>query len=174
MEKICPWADAFDEMERLKQVDISLPTARNSNDFEIVSLNTRSLPTHFEDIKADMNMMSATVLPLQETSLFHNLDAGNNYDLAGKNVHFTSQGRNKGVATYFPAYFDVVDEVSHEKFQMTTIANCHMKITNVYRSTDAGADFLTSLADFVEDDSQMHIIMGETGISVSEMSLTIQ
>ena len=147
-------------MERLKQVGISLPTPLNNNDFKIVSLNIRSLPAHFADIKGDMNMMSAKVLLLQETSLSHNLDAGNKYDLAGKNVHFTSQGRNKGLATYFPASF-VVDEVSHEKFQMTTTANRHMKITNVYRSTNAGADFLISRADFIEDDSQMHIIMGD-------------
>ena len=164
LDKIDPFPDAFDEMTRLKTIDISLPVPKNANEFEIVSLNTRSLPAHFEDIKSDINLMSAKVLLLQETSLTPDIDVGNMYNLSGKNVGFTSQGRNKGLASYFPPDFQVISQISDARFQMTTISNSHMQITNVYRSANAGSDFLDYFDQFLShiiDKSKMQIIMGD-------------
>jgi exonuclease III len=164
IDKIVPFADAFDEMTRLKTIDISLPVPKNANKFEIVSLNTISLPAHFEDIKSDINLISAKVLLLQETSINPNINVGNMYNINGKTVHFTSQGHRKGLASYFPPDFQVVNEISFDEFQMMTIANSHMQITNVYRSSKAGSDFLDYFDRFLADildKSKMQIIMGD-------------
>jgi hypothetical protein len=163
-DKITPFPEAFDEMTRLKTIDISLSVQKSANEFEIVSLNTISLPAHFEDIKSDINLTSAKVILLQETSLTPDIDVGNMYNLNGKNVHYTSQGHRKGLASYFPPDFELISEISDAKFQMTTISNIHMQITNVYRSANAGSDFLDYFDHFLSyiiDKSKMQIIMGD-------------
>ena len=93
--------------------------------------------------------MSANVILLQETSLTPDIDVGNMYNLNGKNVGFKSQGHRKGLASYFPPDFKVVDQISDAKFQMMTISNRHMQITNVYRSSNAGSDFLDYFDQFL-------------------------
>ena len=159
--KAVPWPDALVEMKRLEVLDLSLPIQIPLNQFEIVSLNVISLPSHFEDIKVDPNLMSAKVLLLQETSLTNNLGDNHRFNLEGKMCHFNSSGHRKGLATYFTPDFSVLLDKTHGRFQMTSISNGELIITNVYRSKDAGRDFLQSLESFIQDKSKVHIFMGD-------------
>ena len=162
VDKAVPWPDAMVEMKRLEVLDLSLPIQIPFNQFEIVSLNVISLPSHFEDIKVDPNLMSAKVLLLQETSLTTNLEDSLRFKLEGKMCHFNSSGHRKGLATYFTPDFSVVLDATHGRFQMTSISNGELIITNVYRSGDAGKQvFLESLTSFIEDKSKTHILMGD-------------
>ena len=150
--KAVPWPDALVEMKRLEVLDLSLPIQIPLNQFEIVSLNVISLPSHFEDIKVDPNFMSAKVLLLQETSLTTNLEDSLRFKLEGKTCHFNSIGHRKGLVTYFTPDFSVIFDATHCRFQMTLISNGELIITNVYRSGDAGKIiFLESLTSFIED-----------------------
>ena len=149
------------EMKRLEALDLSLPVQIPLNQFEIVSLNVISLPSHFDDIKVDPNLMTAKVLLLQETSLTKNLEDSIRFKLEGKICHFNSSGHRKGLATYFPPDFSVVMDVTHGRFQMTSISNGELTITNVYRSGDAGKRFDESLTNIIEDKSRTHILMGD-------------
>ena len=106
--------------------------------------------------------MSAKVLLLQETSLTTNLEDSLRFKLEGKMCHFNSSGHRKGLATYFTPEFSVVLDATHGRFQMTSISNGELIITNVYRSGDAGKQvFLESLKRFIEDKSKTHILMGD-------------
>ena len=119
VDKAVPWPDALVEMKRLEVLDLSLPIQIPLNQFEIVSLNVISLPSHFEDIKVDPNFMSAKVLLLQETSLTTNLEDSLRFKLEGKMCHFNSSGHRKVIATYFTPDFSVVLDVTHGRFQIT-------------------------------------------------------
>ena len=160
-DKIVPWPDAMKEMARLEKLDLTITDQMPTNDFEIVSLNTISLVTHYDDIRVDPNLMSANVLLLQETSLPINFDDNNSYNLPNKMSHFNSRGHRKGLATYFPPGFRVLKDVAHDRFQMSSVSSDKIIITNVYRSKDAGQDFLDALTSFIQDKSKIHILLGD-------------
>ena len=74
VDKAVPWPDALLELKRVKVLDMSLSIQIQLNQFEMVSLNFISLPSHLEDIKVGPKLMSAKVLLLQEISLTTNLE----------------------------------------------------------------------------------------------------
>ena len=86
--------------------------------------------------------MSAKVLLLQETSLTTNLEDSLRFKFKGKICHFNSNGHRKGLATYFTPDFSVILDATHGRFQMTSIFSGELIITNVYRSGDAGKNYI--------------------------------
>ena len=103
-------------------------------------------------------MVCAKVLLLQETT---NLEDSLRLELEGKICHFNSSGHRKGLATYFTPDFTIVMDVTHRRFQMTSISNGELTITNVYRSQDVGKRFDESLTNIIEDRSKTHNLMGD-------------
>ena len=55
--KMQAFPEALEEFARLKCLDISKPEEFNPLLFKIVSLNTRSLNAHIEDIKKDQRLI---------------------------------------------------------------------------------------------------------------------
>ena len=64
IDKIKPWIDAVEEMKRLDQLD---KERQKSVVFKLISMNTNSLQAHYQDILADNELLSSTVVCLQET-----------------------------------------------------------------------------------------------------------
>ena len=75
--------------------------------------------------------------------------------------HFNSRGHRKGLAIYFPLGFSPSMDANHDRFQLSSISSDKMIITNVYRSKDAGAEFLDTLSNFIQDRSKIHVFMGD-------------
>ena len=101
VDRAVPWPDAMVEMKRLYVLDLSLSIQIPLNQFEIVSLNVLSLPSHFEDIKVDSNLMSAKVLLLHDISLTIFFEDSLRFKLEGKMCHFQQQWPQEGVCYFF-------------------------------------------------------------------------
>ena len=162
-KKMHPHPAALEELERLIALEIPLPQpSSDPNELEIVSLNTISLSTHIQDIKADPTIMSAQVILLQETSFPANtVMPGPRYDLPDRESQFASLGHRRGLATYFPSSFNHQNTFLDQKFQIATITSDMLNITNVYRSNVADKHFTDMLAYHTSDDSKTQLILGD-------------
>ena len=94
--KIKPWSDALEEMERLDALD---KERKNSEVFRMPTMNTRSLQSHFDDIVNDHSLLSSSVICIQETWLKPE-DNGRNYQIEGKICFMNNVQRGAGIATY--------------------------------------------------------------------------
>ena len=158
-----PWADAMDELARLRESDIATFLWEESTTFKIVSLNIVSLAKHMKDIQADKDMTKANIILLQETSFTSDMRPNAGYDL-GPNFQkeFNSQGKGKGVAVYYPQDFQVTNQNKEETFQITTIESEKLAITNVYRSSNASFNFCKDLRILLNNmEEKSHLIMGD-------------
>ena len=89
---------------------------------------------------------------MQETWLECHEESDNVYQLISFKVHFNSQGRGKGIVTYFPDNFAVEQSVADSQFQITKIVSNTMAVINVYRSDKASDRFLTELEELINFD----------------------
>ena len=125
IDKMVPWPDALLELERLESFDLAYDLVEDyAQCFVITSLNTIDIRTHINDIKADRFMTSANVNLFQDTSLDKNLYDGQ-YDMASKSVYFNSVGHRKGIASYVPSNFYLLNDINQDKFQMSTFLTSH-------------------------------------------------
>ena len=159
-----PWIEAMEEMERLQEIDIgSFLMSKPTKSFKIASLNCVSLPKHFKDIKADRDLMTCNAILLQESTFTSDMRPDAGYDIGPSyKKKFNSQGKNKGLATYYPKEFHTTEESNKARFQMTTVESDNLQITNVYRSHDAGFDFERELKIIFNNmEGKNHLIMGD-------------
>ena len=135
---------AFQELKRLEE------TALNTDGigtFDVACLNVRSLRKHFEDIKVLMNF-DLKVICLQETWLeLH--ESSNEYTLSNFNVCLNSQGRGKGIASYFDSSYNCTINICEKDVQITKVSSREIDIVNVYRSSSNStlAERFTTLLD---------------------------
>ena len=161
IDKMVPWPDALLELERLESFDLAYDLVEDyAQCFVITSLNTIDIRTHINDIKADRFMTSANVNLFQETSLDKNSYDGQ-YDMASKLVYFNSVGHQKGIASYVPPNFNLLNDINQDKFQMSTFLSNELAITNVYRSNNAPEEFLANMINCVESVTTTHMFIGD-------------
>ena len=147
-DKIKPWSSALEELERMNSIAVNNPESIDRK-FRITSLNTSSLRNHIEDIKSDYHLIGSNVICLQETWLASHEESDNIYQINHLNSHFNSQGRGKGIVTFFPDDFIVETSVADPQFQMTKIVSSSMAVINVYRSDKASDKFLRELEKLI-------------------------
>ena len=161
INKMIPWPDALEELERLEGLDLAYNMEEFYEDcFVIPSLNTIDIRTHIDDIRADCFMSSANVNLFQETSL-DKVCVDGRYDLPSKFVFFNCAGHRKGIASYVPSDYIHLNDICHNKYQLTTVISKTIAITNVYRSNDASKDFLTHMLNCVESVTINHLLIGD-------------
>ena len=98
----------------------------------IISMNIRSLPKHYQNILHDQHMR-ASVIALQET--WCAVDKDNDHlQLPGYSMHIVSQGRGKGVVTYYKPGFQVSGIINTELYQISKVSSKNFDIVNVYCS----------------------------------------
>lgn len=94
---------ALRELERLHSKSLNKnPTNWNNLKIEgirIASLNIRSLRKHLEDVRIDSRLMCGDLVCLQETWIYENEDMST-FEIDEYNLHLSSNGKGKGVATY--------------------------------------------------------------------------
>ena len=83
-------------------------------------------------------------------------------------MFFNTIGHRKGIACFVPEHFQLLRNVHHEKYQISTIYSNSLAITNVYRSTNAPTEFITSLIDCITLINTTHIIMGDFNFCLRE------
>ena len=157
-EKIKPWADALQEMERLDAID---KQRERKEVFRLATMNTRSIPSHIEDIKRDYSLISSSVICIQETWLKPD-DNGINYQLAGKKLYLNSVRRGAGILTYCEETFKHIKDVTALIYQVTAIESDEMRIINIYRSSGANnMTVLKVLESLIQNNSLSIIICGD-------------
>ena len=57
-----------------------------------------------------------------------------NFAIEGKKVQFNNRGKGKGIATFYPANFELQMHISEDGFQITSISSSKLNIINIYRS----------------------------------------
>lgn len=95
--------------------------------------------------------MSVQDIQSQETWVQNTVNHTDRYKLNNKKQHFNGAGRGKGIATYFPPEFVLLNQATEDKFQITSITSNVLIITNVYTSTDANTHFLNTFTNFIQD-----------------------
>ena len=138
----------------------------------IVSCNIRSLAKHYEDIKRYPDIVQSDILCLQETWL----DPAKVYcfDIKGMQVEINSQGRGKGIATFYNEKFNHKESVTHAQYQMTMISSIDLDIINIYRSLGAPSNQLMTDIRRLLNLAKSTIIVGDLNIcAVKEKFHTI-
>ena len=88
------------------------------------------------------------VICLQETWLEQN-ESSKEYTLSNFNVCLNSQGRGKGLASYFDSSYDCAINICEKDVQITKVTSEKIDIVNVYRSSSNNtlAERFTTLLD---------------------------
>ena len=142
--KLYPSLAAMEELQRLKNIALNEQEKAISENTLIISLNIRSLPRHHSNLKGDPRMVSK-VIALQETWCDTTHD-NQHLELPGYKLHLVSQGRGKGVATYFKSEFQVSGSINTDFYQMLRVSSTNLDVINIYRSQNANkANFLKDL-----------------------------
>ena len=167
--KIKPFDEALEELKRMEDLDISKPEEFDPSHFKIVSLNTRSLNAHIEDIKHDKDLLTSNVICLQETWLNEQHKSGD-FALDGKQMELINKG-SRGIATYYPQNFEPLTPISGPTYQMTSLKSSDLFIINIYRSSDCNDIYLLeNLKDLISCDDPSIVICGDFNICQREES----
>ena len=157
-EKIKPWADALEEMERLDVLD----QARETEEvFRVSTMNIRSIQSHFEDIIRDYSLLSSSVICIQETWLKPE-DDGFNYQIDGKTLYLNSVRKGAGIITYCDETFEHIKDIKAVTYQLTAIDSVNIRIINIYRSSNANnVTIKEALGSLLDINSKSIIICGD-------------
>ena len=104
-------------------------------------------------------LQNCNVICLQETWLYEEEDK-TKYHLQNFNSHFSSIGRGKGIVTFFKENFEFVEEIKDDHYQMIRVESQEYSIINVYRSNDAGRQFVNDILEQLNYDKTI-IICGD-------------
>ena len=157
-EKIKPWEDALEEMERLDALD----QARETKEVcRVSTMNIRSLQSHFEDLIRDYSLLSSTVICIQETWLKPE-DDGFNYQIDGKTLYLNSVRRGAGILTYCDETFEHIKDIKALTYQLTAIESINIRIINIYRSSNANyVTIKEAIQSLIDIDSKSILICGD-------------
>ena len=119
----------------MNDISLNRKTIMETYDDKIISINIRSLTSHFEDLANEPQIDNCDVLLVQQTCL-EKLETTERFQLANYSSHFNSQGNGKGLALYYKSKFRPVQDVTEEGFQMSKLVSEDYDIISVYRSSD--------------------------------------
>ena len=161
--KIYPSELAIKELERLNEVSLNEKELEKQRNAIVVSLNIRSLMHNHDNLLHD-RQMQADVIALQETWCNEDFD-NNHLALPGYQMHLVSQGRGKGVATFFKSMFKVNGTISKSMYQLLKVSCEDYDVVNVYCSKGANKmEFLRDLGSLAKG-ARPCIIVGDFNIN---------
>ena len=132
------------ELNRLMNVSKNKREKEYLDNTIITSLNVRSLINNHEHVLIDPRMKS-DVIALQETWCGESYN-NDRLSLPGYQMHLVSQGRGKGVATYFKSGFKITGSIRKELYQISKVSCKDYDIINLYRSQGSNKEeFLRDL-----------------------------
>jgi hypothetical protein len=105
--------------------------------------------------------MHTPVIFIQETWLDPLFDNSFNFNLPNYEVHFTSQGRGRGLASYYQTGYRFCKDISKQLYQMTKLCNDETDFINVYKAklnkTEL-QEFMGDLLGLLNDDKETFIL----------------
>ena len=153
--------DAIEEMKRLDLIDAE--RRQSEQTFKLVSMNTRSLQAHYEDILADKHLMTSSIICIQETWTKPE-ETADNYQILGKICHLNSVRRGAGIVTYYNQNFTLLKDIKAMTYQMTAITSEseNMTVINLYRSSKANSDtIIHALTSVISDENKTTFICAD-------------
>ena len=130
---------------------------------KIASLNCAGLKAHYEDIKADGNLLNADIILFQETSLLE-VDY-QEYPLPN-HPHYIhviiSQGR--GISAYSKKKWQKVQVEKYKDMQLLHLTYDGLSIINVYRSSDCSQNLLCDKISKYIRDKDPCLVLGDFNI----------
>ena len=136
---------------------------KDENTLEIVSINTRSLKKHYQDILRYFEFDPSDMMCLQETWLMPGEDP-TKYQVGDMIPALNLVGQGKGLATYFSSPFKLAQHYCLENCQLTKVSSNKLDVINVYRSAQC-TDFEDQL-QFLMNVKRPTIVLGDTNINV--------
>ena len=137
-EKIYPSSQALEELKRMNEIALNKKNIMEACDDRIISINIRSLRSHFEDLINEAQIANCDVLLVQQTCLEISETTGR-FKLANYSSHFNSRGNGKGLALFFKSKFTPVLDVTEDGYQMSKLESEGYDVISVYRSSDSNS-----------------------------------
>ena len=160
------WKTSADALLELRDSEKEALNTIKKDDmnFEIISMNIRSLRKRYADVVRLFEFQPSDVLCLQETWLMPGEDPVK-YEVGGMIPWLNSVGFGKGLATYCSSPFQLKQHYCLEDCQLTKITSEKLEIINVYRSSQCRVfeDELKSLINV----KKPTIVCGDTNINVA-------
>ena len=155
---------AMKELERMQEIALNTQI-KDAKKTVIISLNIRSLIRHHQNLLTDP-LIEAQVIALQETWC-HPEQVYASLEIPGYRQHLVSQGRGKGVATYFKGDYQVTGQIKTDLYQISKVSSSALDVLNVYCSQGCNkSNFLKDLGSLVRKDRPCFIV-GDLNIDYS-------
>ena len=171
-----PDPSALEELESSKIKAINTSKETEVDEFKVLCLNVNRLREHFNDVaRAVQAASSPAAICLQETWLDEGGDV-QRYQLQNMKLILNSQGKGRGLATYFDDKFKVADSINTSSCQITRISSNEIDVINLYRfhngSVEEFAMMLFKIIDSMEKSKKL-IVCGDFNIKYSEETSNI-
>ena len=160
--KLYPSPSAMEELKRLQQIAKNEDEKKRKESSLLSTINARSLTLHHKNLIKDP-MICGQVIAVQETwcdPQQENL----HLQLPGYEMLLVSQGRGKGIATFYRNNFKENGFINTPQYQISRVSNQKVNIINVYLSK--GADkraFLRDLGSLARG-AKKSVIVGDFNI----------
>ena len=142
---------------------------KSENSIKIASLNCRRLQTNFDHIKNDPTLMNSDILNLSETWLDEETNKTCGLKLEDYNQHFTSQGKGKGIVSYYKdKLFKLDRDISKQTAQIAKISSEKLDIIHIYRSNTHPLDELTNDIINMIEDEKTTLIVGDFNVCIKK------
>ena len=162
-DKIYPSALAMEELDRLKGIKKNEVQMKRQKNTLVVTLNIRSLQHNHTHLLKDAQFQ-ADVIALQETWCSKEHD-NLQLSLPGYQMHLVSEGRGKGIATYFKSMFKITGAISKNLYQLSKVSCQEYDVINIYCSRGANkAEFLNDLGSLARG-ARPCFILGDFNIN---------
>ena len=173
--KMFPNMMALAELERLNRISLNHnPTEwekETEGTIKIYSLNCRSLKKHYQDIISDDLLMRSDVIILQETWL-HDDTSPRNFAIPGFELHLNSNGRGKGLATYYKkSLISQVKDIKENNYQMSKLSSIGIDIFSIYRSQNGNLADLSQYIQHMVTPDKPQLIIGDLNYCQSQSQL---
>ena len=123
----------------MNEIALNRKTVKKVFDDKIISINIRSLKSHFEDLKNEPGLEDCDVVLVQQTCL-RIQEMTDTFKLANYSSHFNNQGNGKGLALFFRSRFTPVLDVKEDRYQMSKLESNEYDVICVYRSSDSNPE----------------------------------
>ena len=163
--KMYPSNTALTELTRLDEVSSNRKLSKWETEekecLKISSLNCRSLMKHHQDILLDVPLLKGDIICLQETWLDDD-KSKDDLEISGYNLHLNSNGKGKGIATYFKKdTFKLAKCIKKELMQLTKFTSPVIDIVVIYRSQSGNLTELKELIEELIDGEKAELILGD-------------
>ena len=129
---------ALSELKRLENISMNKNPSpwheKSKKTIKVMSLNCAGLKSHYKDIEADPKIANGDMIHLIETSLEEPEE--NPLKLSRYGIHTKSNGKGKGIASYYNVHvFQHQSDFIEQNIQVTKFSSEELDVINVYRSS---------------------------------------